>query len=106
MFSQKQIQCLLREISIIAEILKVEPSKGITGSEAIEESLRYTTEVMEELHTTLIGLTSESKQTGFKAKLKLGNLIMVLKQEDVQGMVERLRAAHSTLQTAVVCHGL
>jgi hypothetical protein len=101
----KQIQHLVREISIIAEVLKAIPPKTITGREAIEKSLRHTTEVMEELHSTLTGLTSESKQMGLKAKFKLGSFV-VFRQEEVQEMVERLRSAHSTLQFAVVCHCL
>lgn len=101
----KKIEYLLREISIIADILQSVPPKSITGSEAVEKSLRYTAEVLEELHGTLTGVNVGSKQTGFKAKLKMGNFV-VFKQEEVHEMVDRLRAAHNILQTAVMCHGL
>lgn len=101
----KQIERSIQEISLIAEILRVVPPESITGSEAIEKSLKYTTEILEEVHRTLTEASMTSNQTGLKAKLKIASFV-ILKKDEVHDMVERLRAAHSILQTAVMCHCL
>ncbi|KUJ20113.1 uncharacterized protein LY89DRAFT_779964 [Mollisia scopiformis] len=81
----RQIEHLLQEISIIAQILKDVPSKDVTGS-------------------SVGGLGSGSAKTGLRGKLKLGSVMMVMKEKEVRELVERLRGSYNSLPFAVVCH--